>query len=262
MQSFFWNLDMKEGETVQHFVQRVKGVVKECYPKFEKSNRDALVRDRFVLGLRMDLKEVALNGRNAKLEEAVQTALMAQGVNETLGRGYAEHCYRENLREVRSTEIDRRIELKCFISNRGGHFARQCPIKKEEHVDAIIGNDQFMVDIKLHGQKTSVLVDTGATVSVIPKSKDGENGEDGWILECRTISGAPIKLVGREKCLVEYGDLKILHPFWIGEVETPVLGMDFLREHGMVVDAGRGKLWMRRKKKKWNLEMKKTQVKH
>lgn len=85
VQAFFWNMSMREEEKVHDFAKRCRSVVHECYPGFAKSNKDILARDRFVHGLPAYLKSAVLNNRSKKWEEALQSALMAEGVAETLG---------------------------------------------------------------------------------------------------------------------------------------------------------------------------------
>ena len=82
----FVNLQMKHGEKAEDFLKRCKAAVQECYPSFAKTNKTQLVRDRFVHGLVPQLKHAVLNQRNAKLEEALQAAVMAESVRETLSR--------------------------------------------------------------------------------------------------------------------------------------------------------------------------------
>ena len=74
----YFQCRQRDTEGVEAYVKRVSELVTECYPKFTKNNRDQLVRDRFVHGLQSDLKKATLHQASTKLNEAVQSTMMAE----------------------------------------------------------------------------------------------------------------------------------------------------------------------------------------
>ena len=86
------------------------------------------------------------------------------------------------------------------------------------------------------------LVDTGAGVSVIPPTRtDWSNRQDGLTLQA--VNNTSIPTYGKRSLSL---DLRLRRTFrWvfvIVEVKTPILGADFLRRYGLIVDVGNKKL--------------------
>ncbi|KAG1670841.1 hypothetical protein GQR58_016642 [Nymphon striatum] len=108
---------MNTAEPVEAFRKWCQEVVGKCYPKFAKSNRELLMRDRFVHGLSCDLQRVVLNQKCEKFDEAVQTAMLAHTVKSTLEQDVS----KKSLPTQNSMS-----DMRCFHCNQKGHIARNC----------------------------------------------------------------------------------------------------------------------------------------
>ena len=90
--------------------------------------------------------------------------------------------------------------------------------------------------IKDKNTHTHFLIDTGSEVSVIPLSlSDSRPSPDKLILTA--VNNTPIQTFGKRSLTL---DLGLHRPFsWvfiIAEVKRPILGADFLRHFGLLVD--------------------------
>ena len=85
------------------------------------------------------------------------------------------------------------------------------------------------------------LVDTGAEVIVIPPTAiDWKHKQD---LGLRTVSGSPIPTYGTRSITLGLGLLRVfIWIFIVADIHTPVLGADFLREYGLLVNLREGRL--------------------
>lgn len=87
--------------------------------------------------------------------------------------------------------------------------------------------------------KRGFLVDTGAEVSVIPASRHDKIGKTPKH-KLVAANGNPITSFGTRNVSFSLGSSKYTWPFITAEVERPLLGADFLRHTGLLVDV-RGK---------------------
>ena len=86
------------------------------------------------------------------------------------------------------------------------------------------------------------LIDTGAEVSVIPPSStDRKNKQDCSGL--RAVNGSPIATFGTRSLTLDLGLRRVFRwIFVIADTSTPIIGADFLREHGLLVNMKHGRL--------------------
>ena len=86
------------------------------------------------------------------------------------------------------------------------------------------------------------LIDTGAEVSVIPPSStDRKNKQDCSGL--RAVNGSPIATFGTRSLTLDLGLRRVFRwIFVIANTSTPIIGADFLREHGLLVNMKHGRL--------------------
>lgn len=86
------------------------------------------------------------------------------------------------------------------------------------------------------------LVDTGAEVSIIPPSKaERKNRQDTFGL--LAANGSPIVTYGTRSLTLNLGLRRTFRwVFVIANVRNPILGADFLKHHGLVVDMGHKRL--------------------
>ena len=93
--------------------------------------------------------------------------------------------------------------------------------------------------------KLRFLIDTGAEVSVIPPSchdrlhvADNQN-----TLTLRAANNSLITTFGRRSLCLDLGLRRVFHwLFVIADVKTPIIGADFLRHYGLLVDVGKKRL--------------------
>lgn len=240
-----FRLRMTGGEKAVDFASRVRVLVNGCYPKFAASNREQMVRDRFVHGLSEELKTVVLNGRNTKLEEAVETALMAENVRQTLasgGRsGGASGAQQRKSKEGGAEDVKPK-EFRCYQCNKVGHKAMMCPKKlavtaKPSPAVKCISERKLrpMIPCVINGAKVELLVDTGSTTSILPQRMFEPTVRESQAFV--TANGKPLEIAGRLKdCNVQIGEWIGRHHFYVGDVSCGVIGMDFLTRTGAVVD--------------------------
>ncbi|TRY73777.1 hypothetical protein TCAL_16892 [Tigriopus californicus] len=95
----------------------------------------------------------------------------------------------------------------------------------------------------LNGCLIQALVDTGAAVSLLPETQFEANG--GIATEFITASGSPLKASGTLQCSVKMDDWEGQHEFYVGSVNGPVVGMDFLALNGVIIEAATGKIRMK-----------------
>ena len=79
------------------------------------------------------------------------------------------------------------------------------------------------------------MVDTGAEVSFIPATRGDKSGKSA---KSNLVSGSgkPIRSFGTRIVSFSIGSQKYKWPFVTAEVERPLLGADFLRHTGILVD--------------------------
>ena len=86
------------------------------------------------------------------------------------------------------------------------------------------------------------LIDTGAEVSVIPRSPaDRHNKKD--CLALRAVNGSSIATYGTRSLTLDLGLRRTFRwIFVIADIHTPIIGADFLRKHGLLVNMKHGRL--------------------
>ena len=90
--------------------------------------------------------------------------------------------------------------------------------------------------------KLSYLIDTGAVISVLPpRPCDRLNASDG--VKLQAASGSSIRTYGERSVQLDIGLAKgFTWKFTIADVTKPIIGADFLRYFGRLVDVGRKRL--------------------
>ena len=85
------------------------------------------------------------------------------------------------------------------------------------------------------------LVDTGAEVSVIPPTAaDRKHKQE---LGLRAVNGSPIPTYGTRSITLDLGLRRVFRwIFILADIQTPILGADFLREYGLLVNLRQGRL--------------------
>lgn len=98
---------------------------------------------------------------------------------------------------------------------------------------------------KIGGFDSRVLIDTGADVSIIPKSiwlsfTNGGRELKEYFGAASAANGGPMCVVGRWQTVCQFDSLALVTEFLVADVPTPdvLLGSDFLSKFGAVVDLG------------------------
>ena len=105
------------------------------------------------------------------------------------------------------------------------------------------------VEGKLWGQEIGLLVDTGATVSLLSEAWWKAAGQPGHLESVtealHTADGKPLTVRGRVSGLLGFGEHKVETSFLVADVNsTGILGADFLRKTRAVIDlAGEQVVW-------------------
>ena len=90
--------------------------------------------------------------------------------------------------------------------------------------------------------KLTYLIDTGAEISVLPpRPADLRNAADG--IQLQAANGSSIRTFGERSVQFDLGLAKAFTwKFTIAEVNKPIIGADFLRHFGLLVEVGRKRL--------------------
>ena len=98
------------------------------------------------------------------------------------------------------------------------------------------------IKAQVGGHERKCLVDTGATVSLV--SGEFISGPlKPCYLKAQGIGGESIQVLGMKELSVCLGTFSVSHQFLVvGMRETCILGADFLKSRGMIVDIGNAKL--------------------
>ena len=241
----FKNLELKSGESVEEYVRRCRRVVAECYPAFAKANKAQLVRDMFVHGLPRHLQTAVFNQVNAKLEEAVQAAILAESVRKTMA---ASSKGKTESKSWKKEEPGRKRKegsaVVCYNCHEAGHYKSDCPKgpgsssqggKREVKNVLGSGSDRPTIVATVNGRQTTFLVDTGSSASILPNSEFPAKKKPSK-QKFRAANGKPVRMVGRLDCLLDFDSWTAQHCFEVGEVSEPLLGTDFLKKHKLQID--------------------------
>lgn len=87
----------------------------------------------------------------------------------------------------------------------------------------------------------SFLIDTGADISVLPRNAAGELQQTNTSL--LAVNGTPITVYGQTIKTIDIGlDKNYTWTFLVADVGSPILGADFIRHYGLLVDLQRDRL--------------------
>lgn len=85
-------------------------------------------------------------------------------------------------------------------------------------------------------------MDTGAEVSIIPASS-ADRRQRAQTAPLQAVNGTPIKTYGQRPLTVDFGlRRRFQYLFWIADIKYAILGADFLRHFGLLVDISRRRL--------------------
>ena len=112
--------------------------------------------------------------------------------------------------------------------------------------DILVGRasvgESCYISVTVEGVPCLALVDSGATVSLVrPDVVPGGTQLEPTAKWLRTVTGELAPLTGKSRFSVTIGGWAVRHLLWIAAVQEPcILGLDFLKATGCVLDFGRG----------------------
>ncbi|KAK0144778.1 hypothetical protein N1851_016764 [Merluccius polli] len=112
--------------------------------------------------------------------------------------------------------------------------------------DILVGRasvgESCYISVTVEGVPCLALVDSGATVSLVrPDVVPGGIQLEPTAKWLRTVTGELAPLTGKSRFSVTIGGWAVRHLLWIAAVQEPcILGLDFLKATGCVLDFGRG----------------------
>ena len=95
--------------------------------------------------------------------------------------------------------------------------------------------------------RRAFLVDSGADVSVFPASASQRKLPSAKCL--LAANGSSIKTFGRRNIFLSFNGLSVVHSFLLADVRKPILGSDFFRANGLLIDIARCRLVRDQEKK-------------
>ena len=114
-----------------------------------------------------------------------------------------------------------------------------CKFFEDQRINSVTGIAGKLLKVNCSRTNWNFLVDTGAAVSIIPhnNSADNPNGHL-W-----AANNSLIPTFGTVVLDIDIGFDKIFsHEFIRADIQTPILGVDFLKKHNMIVDVPNGRL--------------------
>lgn len=134
---------------------------------------------------------------------------------------------------------------------------RECPQKsklpaKTDKPDKVANDSSPSINIfvreagmyvegTIEGEKVNILIDTGATISLLSTSVYQSLAKPPKLskscIPLATVSGSKLASRGSAKCSVWIGDTKRAQYFVVADIRSDaILGLDFLRHHGCAID--------------------------
>ena len=245
----FFSLSLRPDESIEQFVSRCRNVVNACYASFAKANKELLTRDRFVHGLPIYLRDEVLSKPNARLNDLLQTAMLAYALKKKLGGGAEQKREKSSFSQSSTSGPHTSAHRggshternKCHSCGQGGHWKKDCPKKSKPKNVSGVENDKdsrpFVTAI-VNGRTIRLMVDSGSERSILPASVF--QPDEFTFRTFRTASGSPLNISGSLLCSVTLGGSTSSFRFSIGDVVTPVIGVDFAAVVGLVIDVGQG----------------------
>ena len=98
-----------------------------------------------------------------------------------------------------------------------------------------------VIHVFCNQNETSFLIDTGSSVSLLPKEVFNPEGTSKTVLVA--ANGTPIEVFGTKDLFVDLGLGRIfLHSFIVADVQECILGIDFLKNNSLLLDASKNAL--------------------
>ena len=156
----------------------------------------------------------------------------------------------------------------CFGCGQPGHYRNACLNTKktqsrleseqqetnQSNTRTVTRKGLWLVPGTIEGAKVEMLVDSGSDRALvdskfynsIPAAARPRLGPSTWSVD--TTSGSPIVAIGEAEFHLQLGNQTCSYPFGVADLElgriSVVIGLDFLENHGCLVDMGHGLLRM------------------
>ena len=94
------------------------------------------------------------------------------------------------------------------------------------------GTNDLRPRIWCNKQKMSFLVDSGAAVSIVPRSRVKGDVEVSQDVKLRAVNGSSIQTYGKRTFRLQFGRAHFTHTFIVADLPG-VLGFDWMSQHGI-----------------------------
>jgi hypothetical protein len=241
----------KPSETIPEFRDRISKLVDLVYPKFAKANKLQLCRDFFVHGLPSSLQSSIVISKAEKIEDAVNAAMLADSLRldnqeKSSTSVKPRSSFHSNASNNSSSDAQQKyLTYSCHYCNRKGHIAKNCRVKNGDLTAKKNGTDvkkkldkvsavscsrpsRKFVIFCIDGKKVECLLDTGASLSILPAKEFSANLLpknklvllSGDILDNFGMLNAPVAdLHGKNLCT---------HEFSVADIDRVIIGIDLL----------------------------------
>ncbi|KAG1713929.1 Gag-Pol polyprotein [Nymphon striatum] len=212
-----------------------------------------------------DLKSAMLCTQFTKLDDAVNSTLMAESMREIFkvknwavmykpftqvdkqdktvtcfyckkAGHFKRNCPKLNVGVSRTNRIRQNKPVTCFYCKKAGHFKSNCPklnvgVSKTAILECDISS-RFLLPVQLqHGCVQDFLVDSGGQSSCLPHAHFVSDGDYGRKLRFRSVNGTEIKVTGFKTLNMIINGQRFTHKFPIvNMVGSPILGIDLLKK--------------------------------
>ena len=211
------------------------------------------MRDYFVHSLPNDYQKFILATNSQKIEDALNAALLFEGMKTRPDQKYynkgVTHSNKGTEKSVVKSDEDKadnnanntdKKNVECHFCHKKGHYARDCykkkafMEKKSQNVDSV--SSKFFLTLQVGDVIEELLLDTGASVSLLPDSRFVPNSESN--ADFSLADGCKMSASGHMELPVRTleGDLLLNHNFYAAPVTKCYIGTDILEKIGAVVD--------------------------
>lgn len=256
------NKKQQDHESLQEFQSSVERMVHQAYPKASTEMRDDIIAETFINGIKDPaMKETVLLSGKRNIKDILSYALMVEGVKQVAHGSLTQDrkLNKESDKFVELPNSDRLSEGKwrprCFGCNQQGHLIRECPERGavSRGTANIKNNNPFsnqiktcslqhyskcvIVEGKIQGKLIEVLIDTGASRSILQRNVIGSSKKlQPSFFKLQTASGQLLPVFGEINQLVVIGKLEFRHKFLVADiVDKCILGLDFMERYAVTI---------------------------
>ena len=240
-----------------------------------KENVHDIDKDSSEKGSRLETWMTEIQKSLGLLQQEMQS--LKQGQSQGQGRDGPTRRYNNRDGDRGSGSLDQKRgpgngpvnrDRRCYNCHSLGHIARDCPNRKDEddteashkqcHENKFEECSRNIHTIKEHGlyvkaliggMETSLLIDTGATISLLSRVlfeallKEKSYELKGVCEPIFSANGTRIDVIGQTEVCMAIDESKLQHSLVIADIRVDgILGMDFLKKHNCVINLQKGTL--------------------